>query len=77
MYAIGKIHRHLDLLAGQHGLIMEDGRDFSGLRKVVVHAQSTTLEPEVWRNRIGIGAFATGQLSCLVLEGEGRRFLCT
>ncbi len=38
MYAIGKIHRHLDLLARMHGLIMEEGRDFSGLRKVVVHA---------------------------------------
>lgn len=47
--------------------------------KVVVHGHSIRPEPEVKANRIGIdtGAFATGRLSCLVLEGATRRFLAT
>ncbi len=47
--------------------------------KVVVHGHSITPAPDVRHNRIGIdtGAFATGQLTCLVLEGEGRHFLST
>ena len=47
--------------------------------KVVVHGHSITSAPDVRHNRIGIdtGAYATGQLSCLVLEGEGRDFLHT
>jgi serine/threonine protein phosphatase 1 len=45
--------------------------------KVVVHGHTVTHEPEVTPTRIGIdtGAFATGRLTCLVLEGEGRDFL--
>jgi len=44
---------------------------------VVVHGHSITDTPEIRHNRIGIdtGAFATGRLTCLVLEGTGRRFL--
>ena len=47
--------------------------------KVVVHGHSIVPEPEVKGNRISIdtGAFVTGRLSCLVLEGEERRFLST
>jgi serine/threonine protein phosphatase 1 len=47
--------------------------------KVIVHGHSIMPEPEVKTNRIGIdtGAFATGRLSCLVLEGEAQRFLTT
>jgi serine/threonine protein phosphatase 1 len=46
---------------------------------VVVHGHSITDEPHIRHNRIGIdtGAFATGRLTCLVLEGETRRFLTT
>jgi serine/threonine protein phosphatase 1 len=47
--------------------------------RVVVHGHSVSPEPEIRPNRIGIdtGAFATGRLTCLVLEGEARRFLPT
>jgi serine/threonine protein phosphatase 1 len=47
--------------------------------KVVVHGHTPTDAPQVRANRIGIdtGAFATGILTCLVLEGEERRFLAT
>jgi serine/threonine protein phosphatase 1 len=45
--------------------------------KIVVHGHSISESPVVRRNRIGIdtGAFATGTLTCLALEGESRRFL--
>ena len=47
--------------------------------KVVVHGHTISEQPEVFSNRIGIdtGAFATGRLTCLVLEAERRRFLLT
>ena len=47
--------------------------------KVVVHGHTPTDAPEVRPNRIGIdtGAFASGILTCLVLDGEERRFLST
>jgi serine/threonine protein phosphatase 1 len=47
--------------------------------RIVVHGHTITEEPDVRRNRIGIdtGAFATGRLTCLVLEGTERRFLFT
>jgi serine/threonine protein phosphatase 1 len=50
-------------------------RDFHG--KIVVHGHSYKTEPEVMPNRIGIdtGAYATGRLTCLVLEAEEMRFL--
>jgi serine/threonine protein phosphatase 1 len=40
--------------------------------KIIVHGHTPTHEIEVGPNRINIdtGAFATGRLSCLVLEGE-------
>lgn len=45
--------------------------------KIIVHGHSYKTEPEVRSNRIGIdtGAYATGRLTCLVLEGTSRRFL--
>lgn len=47
--------------------------------KVIVHGHTPTEAPEVRANRIGIdtGAFASGILTCLVLEGEERRLLST
>jgi Calcineurin-like phosphoesterase. len=46
---------------------------------VVVHGHSTTRVPDVRSNRIGIdtGACYGNQLTCLVLEGQGQRFLST
>ena len=47
--------------------------------KVVVHGHTIEAQPAVRRNRIGIdtGAYSTGNLTCLVLEGHQRRFLST
>jgi serine/threonine protein phosphatase 1 len=47
--------------------------------KIVVHGHTPVEEPEVLSNRINIdtGAFATGRLTCIVLEGASRRFIHT
>ncbi|TVR99710.1 MAG: serine/threonine protein phosphatase [Rhodospirillales bacterium] len=47
--------------------------------KRVVHGHTITSRPQVRANRIGIdtGAFGSGILSCLVLEGDQVRFLST
>jgi serine/threonine protein phosphatase 1 len=47
--------------------------------KCVVHGHSISASPEVFVNRIGIdtGAFYSGRLTCLVLEGTEQRFLHT
>jgi serine/threonine protein phosphatase 1 len=44
---------------------------------VVVHGHTPALEPVILPNRVCIdtGAFATGRLTCIVLEGTQRRFL--
>lgn len=49
------------------------------LTKVVVHGHTVEAEPVTRRHRVGIdtGACYTGRLTCLVLEGEQRRFLTT
>ena len=40
--------------------------------KIIVHGHTPSLDVEVRPNRINIdtGAFATGRLTCLVLEGD-------
>lgn len=47
--------------------------------KMVVHGHSIHFTPEVRPNRIGIdtGAYATGTLTCLMLQGTRREFLHT
>jgi len=47
--------------------------------KVVVHGHTICERPEIRPNRINIdtGAYASGRLTCLVLEGAERRFLHT
>jgi serine/threonine protein phosphatase 1 len=47
--------------------------------KVVVHGHTPMEEPEILPNRINIdtAAFATGRLTCVVLEGKLHRFLQT
>jgi serine/threonine protein phosphatase 1 len=47
--------------------------------KVVVHGHSIHVQPQQLHNRIGIdtGAYATGKLTALVLEGEQQYFLQT
>jgi serine/threonine protein phosphatase 1 len=46
---------------------------------MVVHGHSITDRPEIRDNRIGIdtGAYRSGVLTCLVLDGEARSFLQT
>jgi serine/threonine protein phosphatase 1 len=41
--------------------------------KMIVHGHTPVPVPEIKKNRINIdtGAYATGQLTCLVLEGAG------
>lgn len=45
--------------------------------KIVVHGHTPVAEPEILPNRINIdtGAFATGRLTCIVLEDGTHRFL--
>ena len=45
--------------------------------KIVVHGHTPVREPEIRPNRINIdtGAYATGQLTCLMLEGTEKRFI--
>ena len=60
--------------------IREEFLDAPGpYEKVIVHGHTPVPEPEDLGVRINIdtGAYATGQLTCLVLEGETRRFLST
>lgn len=47
--------------------------------KIIVHGHTPANAPQVRRNRIGIdtGAYLTGRLTALVLEGTRRRFLQT
>lgn len=45
--------------------------------KIVVHGHTPVAAPEVRPNRINIdaGAYATGRLTCVVLDESGHRFL--
>jgi serine/threonine protein phosphatase 1 len=45
--------------------------------KIIVHGHTPAMEPEIRRNRINIdtGAYATGRLTCLVLENDQLSFL--
>ena len=47
--------------------------------RVIVHGHSVRMRPELLANRIGIdtGAYDTGVLTCLVLQGEGQWLLHT
>jgi len=55
---------------------LESGEDHGA---TVIHGHSSASEPQVRHNRIGIdtGAYATGVLTCLVLDGGERAFLQT
>ena len=55
---------------------LSSSRDFG---KIVVHGHTPVSELEVGLNRINIdtGAFATGRLTCLVLEGESSSIIDT
>jgi len=72
------------------GLDRQRGEDLRWIREpflsseerhshVIVHGHTIYEKPELRKNRIGIdtGAFASGRLTALVLEGTGRRFIQT
>jgi serine/threonine protein phosphatase 1 len=59
-------------------LIREDFIRFNGSHShVIVHGHTPVEEPDIRTNRINIdtGAYITGTLTCLVLEGTSQRFL--
>ena len=58
------------------GEFLESKKDHG---KIIVHGHSIIFEPELLPNRIGIdtGAFSTGVLTCLVLEGSDQRIFQT
>jgi serine/threonine protein phosphatase 1 len=47
--------------------------------KIVMHGHTPTEQPEVLPNRINIdtGAYASGHLTCLILDEDKRRFMTT
>ncbi|MGI9372968.1 MAG: metallophosphoesterase family protein [Hyphomicrobiales bacterium] len=58
------------------GPFLESKADFG---KVIIHGHTPQDEPDVKFNRINIdtGAWASGKLTCIVLEGQEQRFLST
>ena len=65
--------RDEDLLWIRHEFLLSED-DFS---KIVVHGHTPVLQPDIRLNRINIdtGAYATGRLTCLVLEADTIRTL--
>ncbi|MBF0128055.1 MAG: serine/threonine protein phosphatase [Magnetococcales bacterium] len=60
--------------------IREPFLNYTGrMEKMVVHGHTTCEFPVITRHRIGIdtGAYYSGHLTCLVLEGDRQRFLAT
>ncbi len=60
--------------------IRDEFNAFRGpFEKIIVHGHTPVREPEILPNRIGIdtGAYATGALTCLILEDRDRRFIST
>jgi serine/threonine protein phosphatase 1 len=58
--------------------IREDFLSYQGsFDKIIVHGHTPVMEPDIRANRINIDtrAYATGRLTCLVLEGDQMRFL--
>ena len=65
--------RQTDLLWIREDFLLHE-EDFG---KVVVHGHTPAMEPDIKPNRINIdtGAYATGRLTCLVIEGDEMRFI--
>jgi serine/threonine protein phosphatase 1 len=65
--------REQDLLWIREDFLLHE----EGFDKVIVHGHTPTAEPDIRPNRINIdtGAYATGRLTCLVLQGDEMRIL--
>src|SRR5262249_20342612 len=62
-----------DLLSIRNDFLDYEG----GLEKIVVHGHTPVPQPEVCSNRINIdtGAYATGRLTCLIIERDKMKFI--
>jgi serine/threonine protein phosphatase 1 len=62
------VQREHDLLWIRDDFLLHE----EGFEKIIVHGHTPTKEPDIRSNRINIdtGAYATGRLTCLVLEDE-------
>jgi serine/threonine protein phosphatase 1 len=62
-----------DLLGIREDFLLHE-EDFG---KIVVHGHTPVMQPDIRSNRINIdtGAYATGRLTCLRLEGDGVEFV--
>jgi serine/threonine protein phosphatase 1 len=65
--------REDDLLWIRDDFLLHEGR----FEKIIVHGHTPVQQPDIRHNRINIdtGAYATGRLTCLRLEGETVSFL--
>jgi serine/threonine protein phosphatase 1 len=65
--------RRQDLLWIREDFLLHE-EDFG---KIVVHGHTPAREPDIRPNRINIdtGAYATGRLTCLMLEGDQMGFI--
>lgn len=70
--ALARQHEEDLLWIREDFLLHEDTFD-----KLIVHGHTPVMEPDIRPNRINIdtGAYATGRLTCLVLEGDQMRFI--
>lgn len=68
-----KDQKEADLLWIREDFLLYE-RDFE---KIVVHGHTPVAEPDVRSNRVNldIGAYATGKLACLVIDGETLAFI--
>ena len=65
--------REEDLLWIRNDFLLSETR----FGKIIIHGHTPVLAPDVRSNRINIdtGAYATGKLTCLVLEGDRKFFI--
>ena len=68
-----KAQREADLLWIRDEFLQHE----AGYEKVIVHGHTPVAEPEIRFNRINIdtGAYATGRLTCLILEADQMWFI--
>ena len=68
-----KAQKEEDLLWIREDFLLHE-RDFE---KIIVHGHTPVAEPQVHSNRINLdtGAYATGQLTCLVIDGQTLAFI--
>ena len=71
---LGAVATYLNIPRDQGTTTLESKTNFG---KIIVHGHTPASEPEVKHNRIGIdtGAYMSGKLTALVLEGTERQFL--